>query len=62
MKHFIVGPVEMYPSTKEIYKDGITYFRTDEYSQITNNCIKRLANLIGNNLEKFDLKDDIILE
>jgi aspartate aminotransferase-like enzyme len=48
MKHFIVGPVEMYPSTKEIYKDGITYFRTDEFSKITNETLARLASLIGN--------------
>lgn len=51
MKHFIVGPVEMYPSTKEVLKDGITYFRTDEYSKITNDCLKRLSKLIGNDVE-----------
>lgn len=51
MKHFIVGPVEMYPSTKEVLKDGITYFRTDEYSKITNDCLKRLSKLIGNDIE-----------
>ena len=48
MKHFIVGPVEMYPSTREVLKKGITYFRTDEYSEITNNCLARLSKLLGN--------------
>ena len=48
MKHFIVGPVEMYPSTREVLKKGITYFRTDEYSEITNNCLTRLSKLLGN--------------
>lgn len=51
MKHFIVGPVEMYPSTREVLKDGITYFRTDEYSKITNDCLSRLSKLIGNDVE-----------
>ncbi|MBQ8635117.1 alanine--glyoxylate aminotransferase family protein [bacterium] len=38
----------MYPSTKEVLKKGITYFRTDEYSEITNACLAKLAKLIGN--------------
>ena len=51
MKHFIVGPVEMYQETKDVYQQGITYFRTDEYSKITNDCLKRLNCLIGNDVE-----------
>ena len=49
MKHFIVGPVEMYPCTKEIYKDGIVYFRTLDFSNIVSDCLSRLSCLIGNN-------------
>lgn len=48
MKHFIVGPVEMYPCTKEIYKDGIVYFRTPDFSNIVLKCISKLSCLIGN--------------
>lgn len=48
MKHFIVGPVEMYPCTKDIYKDGIVYFRTPEFSNIVFDCLDRLSGLIGN--------------
>ncbi|MBQ4646852.1 MAG: alanine--glyoxylate aminotransferase family protein [Candidatus Gastranaerophilales bacterium] len=51
MKHFIVGPVEMYPCTKEIYKDGIVYFRTPEFSKIVLNCLSKLSCLIGNSEE-----------
>lgn len=49
MKHFIVGPVEMYPCTKEIYKDEIVYFRTNDFSNIVLDCLGKLSNLIGNN-------------
>ena len=49
MKHFIVGPVEMYPCTKEVYKDGIVYFRTPDFSNIVFECLNKLSNLIGNN-------------
>ena len=30
MTQFIVGPVEMYPSTKKILEKGYTYFITNE--------------------------------
>lgn len=49
MKHFIVGPVEMYPCTKEIYKEGIVYFRTNDFSNIVLDCLDKLSKLIGNN-------------
>lgn len=49
MKHFIVGPVEMYPCTKNVYKDGIVYFRTPDFSNIVFDCLNRLSALIGNN-------------
>jgi len=48
MKHFIVGPVEMYPCTKNIYKDEHVYFRTNDFSQIVLDCLAKLSTLIGN--------------
>lgn len=48
MKHFIVGPVEMYPCTKEIYKEDMVYFRTNDFSDIVLDCLSKLSNLIGN--------------
>lgn len=48
MKHFIVGPVEMYPCTKDIYKEQGVYFRTNDFSEIVFDCLKRLSKLIGN--------------
>jgi len=51
MKHFIVGPVELYPFTKEIYKNDYLYFRTDEFGSLINDCLKRVNQLIGNNIE-----------
>lgn len=48
-KHFIVGPVEMFPRTQKTYETGYTYFRTTEYSQITKDCLKKLSQLLGNN-------------
>lgn len=49
MKHFIVGPVQMYPCTKEVYKNDTVYFRTIEFSNIVLDCLNRLSFLIGNN-------------
>ena len=43
MKHFIVGPVEMYPCTKEIYRDEHVYFRTPEFSNVVLDCLSRLS-------------------
>lgn len=49
MKHFIVGPVEMYPCTKEIYQNDYLYFRTEEFGNIVKDNINKLSKLIGNN-------------
>ncbi|MBR5304106.1 MAG: alanine--glyoxylate aminotransferase family protein [Candidatus Gastranaerophilales bacterium] len=48
MKHFIVGPVEMYPCTKDVYKNEMVYFRTPEFSNIVFDSIDKLSKLIGN--------------
>lgn len=47
MKLFTLGPVEMYESTKSIRQRDIVYFRTEEYSNIVNNSLKKMAELIG---------------
>ena len=49
MKLFTLGPVEMYESTKIIRQKNIVYFRTEEYSDIVNNSLKKIAELIGVN-------------
>jgi aspartate aminotransferase-like enzyme len=51
MKHFIVGPVELYPFTKEIYKKDYLYFRTEEFGSMVKNCLNRANKLIGNSIE-----------
>lgn len=48
MKLFTIGPVELYQSTKEVRLHDFVHFRTDEYSQIVNNCLLKLSNLLGN--------------
>ena len=47
MKQFIVGPVEMYPSTKNVLEKGYTYFRTQEYSNMVKECLSKVANMLG---------------
>ncbi|MCQ2754058.1 MAG: aminotransferase class V-fold PLP-dependent enzyme [bacterium] len=51
MKHFIVGPVEMYPCSKAIYQKGYSYFRTEEFGNMVKKNLTRLSNLIGNKNE-----------
>lgn len=51
MKHFIVGPVELYPFTKDIYKNDYLYFRTEEFGSMVKDCLKRANKLIGNSVE-----------
>ena len=47
MKQFIVGPVEMYPSTKNVLEKGYTYFRTQEYGDMVKDCLKKVSNMLG---------------
>lgn len=51
MKHFIVGPVEMYPSTKNIYQKQYPYFRTEEFGNVVKSNLARLSKLIDNPVE-----------
>ncbi len=48
MKHFIVGPVEMYECTKNVLGKGYTYFRTEEYGNLVKNCLEKLSEYLGN--------------
>lgn len=47
MKQFIVGPVEMYPSTKKVLEKGYTYFRTQEYGDMVKDCLNKVADMLG---------------
>ena len=47
MKQFIVGPVEMYPSTKRVLERGYTYFRTQEYGDMVKTCLSKVADMMG---------------
>ena len=47
-KLFTIGPVEMYPSTKNILEKGFVHFRSPEYSEIVTNCLDKLSQLLGN--------------
>lgn len=51
MKLFTIGPVEMYPSTKAVRQNPFVYFRTNEFSALVKDTLKRLSNLLGNDLE-----------
>lgn len=47
MKLFTIGPVEMYPSTQIVRAKGFPHFRTDEYSEVVNKTLTKLAEYIG---------------
>ena len=47
MKQFIVGPVEMYPSTKRVLEKGYTYFRTQKYGDIVKECLSKVSEMLG---------------
>ncbi len=48
MTFFTVGPVEMYPSTKNILEKGYTYFRTNKFGDMVKACLEEVAELMGN--------------
>lgn len=48
MTFFTVGPVEMYPSTKNILEKGYTYFRTTQFGDMVKSCLAEVAELMGN--------------
>ena len=47
-KQFIVGPVELYQETRDVYQKDFTYFRTPEFGEIVKSSLKKLGQLIGN--------------
>lgn len=51
MKLFTIGPVEMYPSTKAVRQNPFVHFRTNEFSTLVKDTLKRLSNLLGNDEE-----------
>ena len=50
-KQFIVGPVELYESTKNVYHKDFTYFRTTEYGNMVKDTLAKLNKVIGNSVE-----------
>lgn len=49
-KQFIVGPVELYESTKNVYHKNFTYFRTTEYGNMVKEILAKLNRIIGNTI------------
>ena len=47
-KQFIVGPVELYQETRDVYQTDFTYFRTPEFGEIVKQSLAKLGKLIGN--------------
>lgn len=50
MKQFIVGPVELYESTRNVYKKDFTYFRTTEYGDMVKETLAKLNKMMGNSV------------
>lgn len=50
-KQFIVGPVELYESTRNVYQKDFTYFRTTEYGNMVKETLAKLNKMIGNSVE-----------
>ena len=48
MKQFIVGPVELYQETRDVYQTNFTYFRTPEFGELVKNSLNKLGELLGN--------------
>ena len=47
-KQFIVGPVELYQETRDVYQTDFTYFRTSEFGNMVKQSLAKLGKLIGN--------------
>lgn len=47
-KQFIVGPVELYQETRDVYQTDFTYFRTPEFGAMVKQTLAKLGELIGN--------------
>ena len=50
-KQFIVGPVELYQSTRDVYQKDFTYFRTTDFGDMVKTSLKKLNHLLGNDIE-----------
>ena len=50
-KQFIVGPVELYESTRNVYQKDFTYFRTTEYGDMVKETLAKLNKMMGNSVE-----------
>lgn len=50
-KQFIVGPVELYKNTRNVYQKDFTYFRTTEYGDMVKETLDKLNRIIGNSVE-----------
>ncbi len=51
MTQFIVGPVELYESTRNVYQKDFTYFRTTEYGDMVKETLAKLNKMMGNSVE-----------
>ena len=49
-KQFIVGPVELYQETRDVYKTDFTYFRTTEFGELVKQSIDKLNQMLGNSI------------
>ena len=49
-KHFTIGPVELYTSTKLIRTKEFVYFRTQEFSDMVLESLQKLSLMIGNRI------------
>lgn len=47
-KQFIVGPVELYQETRDVYQTDFTYFRTPEFGAMVKTTLAQLSKMIGN--------------
>ena len=42
MTHFIIGPTELYPEIRTTLAKDYTYFRNDDFSKITKECMNKI--------------------
>lgn len=51
MKHFTVGPVELYSEIKDVRSKSWVHFRTKEYGDLVKSVLSKIARLMGNSEE-----------
>ena len=47
-KQFIVGPVELYQETRDVYQTDFIYFRTPEFGEMVKKTLNKLNQWLGN--------------